>query len=175
MIRCLGCWDALRDAFSRCMVHHTAFPLSFSIAAAPTSPLLPCGNLTSNTPAASSMLHTPPPGTSPCHHRTRHPRLLHPPLHHSTTQPWPPLFTMPTTIQVTMINRILAVMWPHVTKAVLREVLKQVGPILEKQVFSKVRAGTGCLGALCFLLPCSCHLLAVRCAASGLHCTYGSV
>jgi hypothetical protein len=41
---------------------------------------------------------------------------------------------------MTMINRILAVMWPHVTKAVLREVLKAVGPILEQQVFSKVRS-----------------------------------
>lgn len=40
--------------------------------------------------------------------------------------------------QVTMINRILAVMWPHVTTAVMKDVLKQVGPILEKQVFAKV-------------------------------------
>uniref|UniRef100_A0A7S0S0C1 C2 domain-containing protein n=1 Tax=Chlamydomonas leiostraca TaxID=1034604 RepID=A0A7S0S0C1_9CHLO len=50
------------------------------------------------------------------------------------TEPWT---FWPDYERVTMINRILAVMWPHVTKAVLREVLKQVGPILEKQVFSK--------------------------------------
>ncbi len=42
--------------------------------------------------------------------------------------------------QVSMINRILAVMWPNITKAVLTKVLNEVAkPQLEKQVFAKVR------------------------------------
>ncbi len=38
-----------------------------------------------------------------------------------------------------MINRILAVMWPTLTKAIMDMVVKQLPPVLEKQVFGKVR------------------------------------
>jgi hypothetical protein len=39
-----------------------------------------------------------------------------------------------------MINRLLAAMWPGLTRAILDIVIKSVQPALEKQVFEKVRA-----------------------------------
>lgn len=44
-------------------------------------------------------------------------------------------------MQTCMINRILAVMWPTLTKAIITEVMKQAKPQLEKQVFEKVGQG----------------------------------
>lgn len=50
------------------------------------------------------------------------------------TEPWT---TSPDYERVSMINRVLAVMWPTLTKAIMTEVLKQVKPQLDKQVFAK--------------------------------------
>jgi hypothetical protein len=47
-------------------------------------------------------------------------------------------------VQVSMINRMLAVLWPGLTKAIMVEVIKGVRPALQKQVFEKV--GGKCFG-----------------------------
>ena len=45
--------------------------------------------------------------------------------------------------QVTMVNRMIEVMWPTLTKAVINEVIKQIKPILKTMVFDKVSPRVG--------------------------------
>lgn len=52
------------------------------------------------------------------------------------TEPWT---INPDYERVSMINRVLAVMWPTLTKAIMVEVIKGVRPALEKQVFTKFK------------------------------------
>lgn len=60
------------------------------------------------------------------------------------------LSPLPVQTQVAMINRITAVMWPTVTKAVMTEVMKQVKVQLQTQVFEKVgEPGAGAGLRLC--------------------------
>ena len=42
-----------------------------------------------------------------------------------------------------MVNRMIEVMWPTLTKAVINEVIKQIKPILKTMVFDKVSPRVG--------------------------------